>query len=90
MVSTPMASSDGASRFHSFFASGSSHAGRLSVALGGTGSFVFSSGRLPGLPSSCFSVISLGYLPLTAMGFTSLRNNWDNKKNAYCFADALA
>ena len=74
MVSTPMASSAGASRFHSFLASGRSHAGHLSVALGGTGSLSLS-GRLPGLPSSSLSAVGLGFRPRVAMGITSFQGH---------------
>ena len=72
MVSTPMASREGASRFHSFFASSNSQVGHLMLPLGGIGSFSLS-GRLPGLPSRILSAVGLGFRPLVAMLVTSLR-----------------
>jgi len=60
-----MASREGASRFHSFLASGRSQLGHLMLPLGGIGSFSLS-GRLPGLPSSSFSAEGFGFLPRVA------------------------
>ena len=67
MVKTPIASSEDARRFHSFLASGRSHDGHFSSPFGGMGSWSLS-GRLPGLPSSTFSAVGLGFLPRAAMG----------------------
>ena len=79
MVKTPIASSEDARRFHSFLASGRSHDGHFNSPFGGMGSWSLS-GRLPGFPSSTFSAVGLGFLPLAAIGvhlllpFSSL---WD-------------
>ena len=70
----PIASRDGARRFHSFFASASSHDGHLIVDFGGTGSCSLS-GCLPGLPSSIFSAVGLGFLPLVAISGASFQFN---------------
>ena len=68
MVSTPMASSEAASRFHSFFASGSSHDGHFTPPLGGIGSCSLIGRRpLPRSPSSTFSAVGFGFLPTIAM-----------------------
>ena len=62
-----MASNEAASRFHSFFASGSSHDGHFMPPLGGTGSCALSGHRpLPRSPSSTFSAVGLGFLPAIA------------------------
>lgn len=56
----------GASRFHSFFASGSRYFGQGSDTVGGTGSNSFN-GRFPGLPSSRLRAVGFGLRPVFAI-----------------------
>jgi hypothetical protein len=58
-------------RFHSFFASASSHAGHLGAFFSGFGSPAFSP-LFPGFPSSTFTAVGFGFRPLCATALTSL------------------
>src|SRR5699024_4186745 len=65
-------------RFHSFFASSSSQEGQRGAFFSGFGSFVFK-GRPPGLPSSIFSAVGFGFLPLGAIAPTSV--SWHKNRS---------
>ena len=69
-VRIPRCSSCFAILFHSFFASSSSHAGQRGAFFSDFGSPVLRL-LLPGLPSSTFTAVGFGFLPLCATVLTS-------------------